>query len=674
MRTPVARMGLLVVLAFASTDSFTQTAAHDALRFDANHVDRTADPCSDFYQYVCGTWKKTHPIPPDRSAWDPYYELAQKNEEVVRGILEGRERGSGSDYSKVTIFYAACMDEAAIEQHGMVPLDAELHRIATIRTSEDSIAALAAVQTLGADPLFAFYPNQDLKDSEHVIATVDVGSLGMTDRDYYLMDDAETKKLRDEYRAHVTRMLEYSGVSTEAAQVGADTVVRLETEMARVHPTREQQRDPVGQYHKLTRAQLDKLTPGWPWQQYFSAVGAPPIAEVNVTSPESLRTVTTVWLTLPRAEQQAYLSWHIMHALAAALPAKPAEEDFHFYGTVLRGTQQIQPRWKRCTRLTNDHLGEAVGKVFVERHFSTEQKQRVLAQIRAIQAALRDDISTLSWMSEATKREALRKLDAFRIKVGYPDHWRDYSGLQVLPGDAIGNAVRANRFEFARHAGKIGRPVDRDEWFSLPQDVDGYQSASLVEIVFTAGFLQPPFFDASMDDAVNFGAVGRAMGHEFTHGFDDHGRKFDDLGNLRDWWAPKDAARFQRRTQCFADEYSEFVVIDDKKLNGRLTLGENIADNGGIRLAYAALEKRLEGKQRAAIEGLTPEQRFFLSFARTQCANVADATARNRLLTDPHAPGRWRVNGTLRNFPEFQKAFACKPSEPMVSPQPCQIW
>jgi len=656
----MTRSALLVpFVALAATLSVSQT---------------TAAPCADFYQYACGTWMEKHPIPPDRSAWDPYYELAQKNEDAVRHILEGRAPGTTSDYRKVTRYYAACMDESAIEKQGMAPLRAELQRIAAIRAPADSITVLAAVQTLGADALFAFYPNQDLKNSDDVIANLDVGSLGMTDRDYYLNDDAGIKKLRDEYRAHVARMLEYSGVSTEAAQAGADAVLRLETEMARVRPTRVQQRDPVSQYHKLTRAQLDELVPRWPWAQYFAAMGTPPIAEVNVSSLESLRTVTGLWLGLPPAQQQAYLRWHIMHALAAALPAKVVEEDFHFYGTVLHGAQHMQPRWKRCARLTNDHLGEAVGKVFVKRHFSTEQTQRVLAEIRAVQAALRDDISTLSWMSDGTRQEALRKLDAFRIKVGYPGHWRDYSRLQVRAGDAIGNAVRANRFEFARQTAKIGKPVDRDEWFSLPQQVDGYQSASLVEIVFTAGFLQPPFFDSAVDDAVNFGAIGRAMGHEFTHAFDDHGRKFDEHGNLRDWWTAEDAARFQRRAQCFVDEYSQFVVVDDKKLNGQLTLGENIADNGGVRFAYTALAKQLEGKSHAFIEGLTPEQRFFLAFAKTQCANVADATARNRLLTDPHAPGRWRVNGTLRNFPEFRKAFACKASDPMVSPQPCRVW
>jgi predicted metalloendopeptidase len=356
------------------------------------------------------------------------------------------------------------------------------------------------------------------------------------------------------------------------------------------------------------------------------------------------------------------------------MPRRFVEEDFHFYGKVLRGKREMEARWKRCAALTNDALGEAVGKVFVARHFASDERERALTEARAIQDAFRQDIEQLGWMDNVTRREALRKLAAYRIKIGYPDGWRDYTLLQVRPDDALGNVIHARRFEFARQVGKIGKPVDRNEWFSLPQDVDGYQSAALLEIVFTAGLLQPPFFDSTMDDAVNFGAIGRAMGHEFTHGFDDHGRKFDEHGNLREWWMPETRARFKDRAGCIANEYSQFVAVDDKKLNGELTLGENIADNGGLRLAFAALEKRLAQEPSRLIDGLTAEQRFFLAFAKTQCVNVTDETARNWVLTDPHSPGRWRVNGTVRNMPEFKKAFACKAADPMVSREPCRVW
>jgi putative endopeptidase len=615
---------LLFFLGWAVALSGQATSSSGSLRFDANAVDKSVEPCADFYQYACGTWMKTHAIPPDRPAWDPYYELAEKDADVVRGILEGREPGQGEDYRKVTTYYAACMDEPTVEKKGLQALDSDLLLIAQIRTADDSVAALARVQTLGADANFAFYPNPDLKDSQNVIATLDHGSLGMTDRDYYLKDDPDSKKLRDEYRAHVGRMLELSGLSHDTSLAGADAVLQLETRMAEAMPTREQQRDPITQYHKLTLGELERLIPAWPWHRYFLALVAKPISAVNATSPEYLEKMIRVWLGLGREERKAYLRWHVLHALAAALPPKFVEEDFHFYGTRLRGAKEMQPRWKRCARLTNDALGEAVGKVFVAGHFPAGEKERALTQIRSIQTALRDDISKLDWMSDATRREALRKLDVFRIKVGYPDGWRDYTSLQVSHDDALGNAIRANRFEFARQAGKIGKPVDRDEWFSLPQDVDGYQSAALVEIVFTAGLLQPPFFDPTMDDAVNFGAIGRAMGHEFSHGFDDHGRRFDEHGNLRDWWTLEDSARFEERAKCLVDEYSEFTVVDDKKLNGQLTLGENLADNGGLRLAYAALQNQLAGKPVQSIDSLTPEQRFFLAFAETQCGNVTD--------------------------------------------------
>ncbi len=646
----------------------------ETLRFNPGTVDKSISPCEDFYQYACGNWMEANPIPPDRSSWDPYYQLAEKTTAYVLEILEGHEKGSGEDYRKVRDFYGACMDEDGVEKRGLSAVGDEFRRINSILTLQDSVTALATVQTLGADALFAFYPDQDAKASEHMIATIDVGSVGMGDRDYYLKNDETTRKLRGEYSAHVAHMLEASGLSAEEAQAGADAVLRFETEMARESPSREQRRDPALQYHRLTRSQLEALTPRWPWQPYFSALGAPSIVAVNVTWPDLLQRVVRLWLGLPTAEQKAYLRWHLMHALATALPSKATQEDFRFYGTVLRGTQLMQPRWKVCARQTNDALGEAIGKVYVARHFSVEQKKRALVQIHDIQDALRDDIVSLPWMSPTTKKEALRKLASFKIKIGYPGHWRDYSSLFVRLDDALGNAIRARRFEFSRQMAKIGKPVDRNEWFSLPQDVDGYQSAALVEIVFTAALLQPPFFDPTMDDAVNFGAVGRAMGHEFTHGFDDHGRKFDERGNLRDWWTAEDSARFERDARCFADEYSQFPVVDDLKVNGRLTLGENLADNGGIRLAYEALEKRLAGQSGALVDGLTPEQRFFLSFAKTQCVNTTNATLRDRLLMDPHAPGRWRVNGTLRNFEGFQKAFACKSGDSMVSPDPCRVW
>ena len=650
-----------------------QTSQRNPLAFRADIVDATQSPCADFYRYACNNWMKTHPIPPDRSSWDPYYELAQKNDEIVRRILEGKEGDRNPLDRKVRDYYAACMDEDAIQKNGLSAIMPELNRIEAIRTSVDAVRALGMLHALGSDALFSFYPNQDPKNAEQVIATIDVASLGMTDRTYYLKDDKTTNDLRQKYLEHVTHMLELSGLRDMEAGTGAAAVLKIETEMAKLEPSRELRRDPNKQYHRMTVAELQDLSPSWPWSEYFRAVKAPGIRNVNVTSPEYLKPMIAFWGSLSLKEQKAYLRWHLVHALAAAFPENFVKENFHLYGEVLRGIHQLSPRWRRCANLANAHLGDAIGRIFVALHFDSAAKHRVVEIIRAIQAALHDDLSTATWMSETTRRAAIEKLAAYRIKVGYPDTWRDYAGLIVRPNDALGNAVRAYRYEFARKIQKIGKPVDRDEWFSLPQEVDGYQSSALVEIVFTAGFLQPPFFDPDLDDPVNFGAVGRAIGHEFTHGFDDRGRKFDSHGNLRDWWTKDDAQAFQEHSSCFVDEYSSFAVLGNK-LNGRLTLGENIADNGGIRLAYLAMEKYLEGKPRKLIDGLTPEQRFFLAFAETQCVNTADQTLRNRLLTDPHSPGQWRVNGTVMNMPEFKAAFGCSNGDAMVNQKPCRLW
>lgn len=657
----------IVILIFVVTSS---QQPQDSLRFRADTVDQTQSPCADFYAYACNNWRKTHPIPSDRSAWDPYYELAEKNEAAVRAILEGTERDNSADDRKVRDYYAACMDQGAIERVGLTPLALTLSRIDRMKSSVDGFVEL---QRLGASPLFSFYPDQDLKDASRVIATIDIGSLGMPDRSYYLNNDGPTTDLRREYVNHVRTLLELSGLESSSAALGADAILKLETEIAGFQPSRESRRDPKTQYHKLSLAELSKLTPTWNWKNYFRALGVPQVAVVNVTSPEYLKSAIELWSKRSLAEQRTFLRWHLLHALATALPEKFVAENFHFYGEKLRGVHQKPPHWKRCTNLANAHLGEAIGRIFVSSRFKPESKQRVLEIIRAIQSALLDDLATATWMSDATRTKALAKLSAYRIKVGYPDRWRDYSRLEVRRNDALGNAMRGYRFEFTRQLRKLRKPVDRDEWFSLPQEVDGYQSSSLVEIVFTAGLLQPPFFDPTMDEAVNFGAMGRAIGHEFTHGFDDHGRHFDSNGNLRDWWTHEDATAFQDRAACFVDEYSNFTVLD-QRLNGKLTLGENIADNGGIRLAFAALKKYLEGKPQKLIDGLTPERRFFLAFAETQCVNMSDQTARNRLVTDPHSPGKWRVNGTVMNMPEFKQAFGCRTGDAMVTPNPCRLW
>lgn len=649
-------------------------AAESPPGFDPRAVDAEQDPCHDFYAYACGPWLRSHPIPADRSAWDPYYQLAQQGLEHVRGILDGSIRVAGVDGTKTRDDYASCMDEAAIERAGVAPLADELKRIDAIRTADDSVAVLARLHTLGSRGLFSLRVRQDFADADRVIATVDLPSLSMPDRAYYLGAKPEQQALREKFRLHVSRMLEHTGLAHAAAVAGADAVLRFETSLAKAQPPREQMRDPMSQHHPMTRERLAALAPGFSWKVYFSGLGVAEPADLNVASPEYWRSAAAAWLALPAPEQRAFLRWLLVDQLESVLPARFVQQNFHFYGQDLRGTKEMQPRWKRCVHTTNRHLGEAVGRQFVASSFAQDHKARVLAMIRAIQAELRSVIESAQWMTERTRAEALAKIDAYRIKVGYPDQWRDYSGLKIARGDAFGNAVRASRFDFARRLAKLGKAVNRDEWFSLPQEVDGYEGMTLVEVVFTAGFLQPPFFDPRLDDAVNYGALGRAIGHELTHGFDDDGRQFDRHGTLRNWWAPADAKAFGSRAQCFVDQYSQYVVVDGNKLNGKLTLGENIADNGGMRLAYAALAKKLAGKPRTLVDGMGAEQRLFLAFAQTQCVNVTDATLRSRLLGDSHSPGRYRVNGTLSNMPEFAKAFSCKAADAMVRSHPCRVW
>ncbi|MFL5320740.1 MAG: M13 family metallopeptidase [Myxococcaceae bacterium] len=637
----------------------------------AAQTDAGLDPCRDFYEYACSSWIASNPIPPDRSSWDPYYVLAQQNAEQVKEILEAEVAPDAGDARKVSDDYASCMDQAAIEDAGIAPLQRELAAIDSQRTVDDSAKALAFAHKLQTGSVFALWVDPDPEDATKVIATIDVSSLGAGDRDYYLSTDPEKVKLREAYRSHVQRMLELSGQSTAQAKTHADDILAFETKLAQATPTREQRRDPKAQHHRMTASQVEALAPGFPWKSYFAALGIAMPSMLEVNSPEHLTAALKAWIALTPEQRKAYLRWAIVNELSAVLPARIDQEDFDFFGKTLRGKKEQEPRWKRCGKMTNFHLGELVGRVFVQKHFSESDRQRVTQLIAAIRAALRDDISTLQWMTPATRAEALARLDAYTIMVGHPDKWRDYSALEIRRGDAFGNEVRALRFDSARQLAKLGKPVDRTEWSSLPQEVDGYQNPTQLQVVFTAGILQPPFFDPKRDDAMNLGALGRAVGHEFTHGFDDHGRKFDRNGNLRDWWQPADAAAFEQRAQCFVDEYSKFVVVDDKTLNGKLTLGENIADNGGMRLAYAALKKQPPGKN---IDGLTPEQRLFLAFAKTQCGKTTAETLRNRLLTDPHSPGKFRVNGTLANMPEFQQAFSCKAGDPMVNATRCQVW
>ncbi len=647
------------------------------LKFEIDALDRSADPCSDFYQYACGGWLARNPAPPDRSLWSRYSEMRDLNQERVRGLLENASRpgdGRSPEERKVGDYYASCMDETRIEAGGLSALKPELERIASVKTREQLVGEIARLQSLGVNVPFNFTSDQDLKDSSRVIAWADQGGLGMADPERYTDSDPEAAALRGKYQEHLKREFALMGDAPGEAGAAAEAVLRLETALARASWTRVQRRDRERQDHKLPLARLGALTPHFPWRQFLAGIQAPPVREINVTVPGFFEALDRLLATAPLAEWRSYLRWHLVHVATPLLPAAFVAEGFEFEGKALNGLEQPPSRGERCQELIDRDLGEAEGKLYVQAYFSEDSRREVLRLIGLLRGALRDDIQSLPWMTESTRREALAKLDAIGVKIGHPETWRDYSSLRIVRGDALGNAFRSLAFEFRRQLAMIGDPVDRGQWYELPHSIEGYHDNPLNEIVFTAGILQPPFFDPRVDEAVNLGICGGVIGHELTHGFDDEGRKFDARENLRDWWTPDDAARYRQRAACFVRQYSQYPAVGGLKVDGQLTLGENIADNGGLRLAYEALATDLAGRDPPEIDGFTARQRFFLGWAQIRCANVTDQRARSLARTDPHSPGRWRVNGVVSNMPEFAEAFRCPATSPMVRKNPCRIW
>jgi predicted metalloendopeptidase len=646
--------------------------------FDPANLDRSASPCVDFYRYANGGWQAKHPRPAAYPEWGRFAELEERNGQQLRSLLETAARGNaapGSVDRKIGDFYATCMDEAAIDKQGLDPLRLELGRINAIADLPALVEEVARLHGEGVTALFEVGPSQDLKNSSEMILDVLQGGLGLPDRDYYLKDDLATKKIRDEYGKHVARMLELSGEHPHRAAEETAEILALETRLAKVSKTRAERRDVPGNYHRMTLAQMDALTPHLSWERYVQAIGAPAIAGANVRVPAFLQTLDAELAARPIPEWRAYLRWHLLDAMAPSLSTPFVDEDFHFRKTVLQGVAENLPRWQRCVQSTDSHLGEALGQAYVEKYFSPAAKQRALEMIDNLTAALRDNLSTLPWMGEATRAEAQKKLAAFARKIGYPDRWIDYSPLEIGRGSHLENSRAATRFEFRRQIGRIGQPVDHGLWEISPPTVNAYYQPSMNEVVFPAGILQPPFFDPAADDAWNYGAIGSAIGHEMTHGFDDQGSQFDAQGNLRNWWSPADLASFKSRAECVARHYSGFSV-EGTALNGKLVEGESIADIGGVKLAYAAYQKSLAGKPRQTLSGFTPEQRFFLAFAEIWAANAAPESERLQLATDPHPLPRFRVDGVVADLPEFARAFSCKPGDPLARPEGerCQVW
>jgi len=671
----------MVLFPFFAGFSFAQSnSAPASPAFNASAIDKNADPCTDFYAYACGNWMKTNTIPADQASWLSFRELDDRNEAILRQILEKAEANDphrNAIDQKIGDFYDSCMDESAANAKGLDPLKPELARIAGAKDKQALIDAIARVQLLGPNPLFSFYSSPDLHNANMVIVYLDQGGLTLPDRDYYIKDDAHMNEIRQRYREYVTQVFTLAGQSPEQAKASAETVLRIETELAKAAMDRTARRDPKTRDHKMTLDEASTMASNFYLTRYFSDMGTPKFTDLNVSNPEFFKQVNGLLESEPLDAWKTYVSWHLLDGTAPWL-SKPFVDANFKMEQALSGQPEIKPRWKRCVDAVDNGIGEALGQRYVELTFGAEGKQRMLKMVDALERSLAEDISNLSWMSEDTKKQAHVKLEAIRNKIGYPDVWRDYSSLKIQRGDLVGNFLRANEFEARRNINKIGKPLDRNEWGMTPPTVNAYYSPPRNEIVFPAGILQPPFFDKNADDATNFGAIGVVIGHELTHGFDDQGRKFDPQGNLRDWWTPEDGKRFEERASCVANEYSGFTAVDDLKLNGRLTLGENTADNGGARIALMALHHFIAddngGNSGQTIGGYTPDQRFFLGFSRVWCELRRPEYTRAQVTTNPHSPGKWRVDGVVQNMPEFDEAFGCKKGQPMVSENACHVW
>ena len=656
---------------------------------DVKAMDRNVDACTDFYQHACGGWIKANPIPPDQTGWSVYRKLAEQNAVLLRRILEqaARSRGPDAVTRQIGDHYAACMDESLANRLGARPLAAELAAISALRSVADLAPLLARLQRHAPGEqglLFGVGSQQDPDDATQQIATIDQAGLGLPDRDDYVRDDEESRRTRDRYHLHISRVLRQLGRSPPQATEGATSILRLETALAHASQSLVERRDPYATTHKLAWPAVAALAPELDWATWRAALAAPlaspaPLAQpglVNVASPGFFTALSAGLRAEPLVVWQDYLRYHLADQRASTLSRAFVQEDFDFHRRFLRGAKAIQPRWKRCVQRVDAQLGEALGQAYVGQVFKPETKTAVVDMVQRIEDAMAQRLQTLDWMSEPTRQAALAKLHAVRNKIGYPERWRDYGAVAIRRDDPAGNAVRAAAFEFNRQLAKVGQPVDRGEWGMTPPTVNAYYNAAMNDINFPAAVLQPPLYDPAMDAAPNYGNTGATIGHELTHGFDDEGRQYDGQGNLKDWWTPEDARRFTQRAQCIADQYSGYEVIGGQKINGALTLGEDVADLGGQILAYEAWRQAVQGQNLPQRDGLTPDQRFFVGMAQWACASIRPEQARRLLKTDPHSPPRFLINGVVVNMPEFARAFACPVGSPMTKPadKVCRVW
>ncbi len=635
---------------------------------DAANMDTSIKAGDDFYRYANGAWMKNNPIPAEYSRYGAFEVLENENYEQLKEVLseasKDKSAAKGSINQKIRDFYNSGMDTAKIEKDGFSPLKNELSQIETLSTTEDIQKLIAQQHEAGNYPLFYLFSAGDERNSTMMIAQMYQGGLGMPDRDYYLSDDSRSKEIRAAYEKHISKMFQLTGIAPSQADNDAKTVLKLETELAKISSTRLQQRDPVANYNKMDLAGLQKLAPEMNWSAYFSTLGVTSTNDINVSQPKFISGMAKMLKSIPVSDWKVYFRWDLINSAASALSSDFDKEHFAFYGTTLSGTTEQRPRWKRMIDNTSSSLGEAVGQLYVQKFFPPEAKKRMSDMVTNLKAALANRISNLSWMTEVTKKEALAKLEKITVKIGYPDKWIDYSTLEIGTDSYYANLRNSSRFEVKRNLAKIGKPVDRAEWGMTPQTVNAYYNPNMNEIVFPAAILQPPFFFMDADDAVNYGAIGMVISHEMTHGFDDQGRQYDKEGNLNDWWTKEDADKFNENTKVLVNQYNNYVILDSLHVDGELTLGENIADMGGINISYDALMKALSGKDlNAKIDGFTPEQRFFLSYAQVWRANVREKETMRRLKEDVHSPGDARVNGIVYNHPAFYKAFNIQPTD-----------
>ncbi|HEX3374339.1 MAG TPA: M13 family metallopeptidase [Edaphobacter sp.] len=644
---------------------------------DVTSLDRSVDPCVDFYKFSCGGWQKNNPIPADQSGWSVYAKLGNENQQFLWGILEADAKAKNRSpvQQKVGDYFAACMNTTAIDALGLKPVQPELARIDALKTKPELVTAISQLHhTSSGSFFFGSGTGQDAMDSSLIIVQLGAGGLGLPDRDYYVKTDPKSIKLREQYLAYVEHLLTLSGEPAVQAKADANVVLRIETELAKASLTRVQRRDPHNTYHMMTIGELGQIAPAFDWPNYFTVQGAPGVTRLNVSQPEFIKAVQAQLTTEPVEALRAYLRFHLLTAAAPFLAHPFEQADFDFYSKTLRGVPDMPPRWKTCTRAVDRGLGEALGQEFVKRTFAADTKAKTQLMTEQIETAMQHEIENLDWMSPETRQEALRKLHAIRNKIGYPDHWRDYSKLDVKADDFFGNVSRAYQFEDAREWNKLGKPVDLTEWGMTPPTVNAYFNPRMNDINFPAGVLQPPLYDPKLDDAPNYGNTGATIGHELTHAFDDSGRQFDSKGNLRDWWTPADAKGFEDRINCIRNQYAEYVIVDDIHINSKLTSGEDVADLGGTLLAYIAWKKQTEGQKLPNTDGFTPDQRFFVGMAQWACENERPENLRVSAITNPHSPGFARINGVVSNMPEFQHAFSCKAGQPMVHAPACKVW